>query len=179
MEKYAPNFEGKPKYHSLIQTYTQEGDKYLNSYGRGIMTYEEAKKQWNILNNKYLEKGDIEESCSFDEALELRDSLVEECGVTLEEDVILCRRENHRYMGRNGEETYTDGGFTSTSIFEYAKEYKYGYDVNYILVPAGTKILYLEGTTLTEKDFEVLFPPNTTFKHIMDLGLHKKMWKHQ
>lgn len=179
MEKYAPNFEGKTKYHSLVQTYTNRGDKYLNGYGRGIMSYEEAKKEWDNLNKHYLEDGTIKEGCSFDEALEFRDSLVEECGVPLEEDIILCRRENHRYMGRNGEETYTDGGFTSTSIYEYAKEYKYGYDVNYILVPAGTKVLYLEGTTLTKNDFEVLFPPNATFKHVMDLGLHKKMWKYQ
>lgn len=179
MEKYKPNFEGKPKYQSLIQTYTNMGDKYLNSYGRGIMTYEESRKEWNNLNNKYLEKSKVEEGCSFDEAWELKDSLVDECGVPLEKDTIFCRRENHRYMGRNGEETYTDGGFTSTTIYEYAKEYKYGYDVNYILVPAGTKILYLEGTTLTENDYEVLFPPNTTFNHLKDLGLHKKIWKYQ
>ena len=178
LKKYLPNFKGKPKYHSLLQIYTNTGDLYLNSYGRGFMSYKEAKKGWDKLNRQYLKDGRIGVACSFDEALKLKDTLVEECGVPLKENIILCRRENHRHMGLNGEKTYTDGGFTSTSIFEYAKEYKYGYDVNYILIPAGTKILYLEGITLTNDDFEVLFPPNTQFKHVMDLGLHRKIWKY-
>ena len=62
-------------------------------------------------------------------------------------------------------DTYYNSGFLSTSI---SKEiYIYGDYVNYIRIPKGTKILYIEGVTLEENEFEVLLPPDIEL-HLVD-----------
>ena len=75
-------------------------------------------------------------------------------------------------------ENYNNKGFTSTSIYEFAKEDEYGDEISYILIPKGTPILYLEGITSSPKDYEVLFPPNINLSHIEDLSSKKKVWKY-
>ncbi|AMD17418.1 hypothetical protein TL18_04925 [Methanobrevibacter sp. YE315] len=47
------------------------------------------------------------------------------------------------------------------------KLYGYGDYVNYIRIPKGTKILYIEGATLTQNEFEVLLPPDIEL-HLVD-----------
>lgn len=94
---------------------------------------------------------------------------------------MLCRREENRYFNEKeddyGNKTYSDSALMSTSIGEYTKREDYGEELNYIITPKGTPILYLEGITLTPKDFEVLWPTDTKLDFIEDLGKHKKVWK--
>ena len=52
-------------------------------------------------------------------------------------------------------------------------------ELNYILVPAGTKVLYVVGITATQGDFEVMLPPGSNLEYIKDIGAHAKVWKLQ
>lgn len=72
-----------------------------------------------------------------------------------------------------------DKGILSTSIGENVKSDVYGDELNYILVPAGTKVLYVEGITATQGDFEVMLPLGSNLEYIKDIGAHAKVWKLQ
>lgn len=158
----------------FLKLYTGPCDKYLNGYLRNRMSYEEAKKEWN--NELEFEEYNVD----FDEALKLKD-IVWKYAIPLEKDVMLCRREENRYFNEEeddyGNKTYSDSALMSTSIGEYTKREDYGEELNYIKITEGTPILYLEGITLTPKDFEVLWPADTKLDFIEDLGKHKKVWK--
>lgn len=78
-------------------------------------------------------------------------------------------------MGRDDPNKYHDDGFTSTSIYEYVE--KYGDEINYILIPAGTKIIYLEEITKVPRDFEILFAPGIDLTRVEDLSPRKKVWR--
>ena len=80
-------------------------------------------------------------------------------------------------MGRNGKTSYDDKGFTSMSIHEFTKPEEYGDELNYILIPKGTKILYVEGITSSPRDYETLFLPNIHLDWVEDLSSKKKVWK--
>ncbi len=64
------------------------------------------------------------------------------------------------------EDIYTSDSFLSTSISENVKPEEYGEYKNYIVIPEGTKILYIEGVTLTEGEFEVLMDKGTKLQMI-------------
>ena len=96
--------------------------------------------------------------------------------VTVDKDIVLCRRERERHLTPDENGNYDDSGFTSTSIYEFAKEDEYGDELSYILIPEGTSILYLEGITTSSEDYEVLFPPNIHLNYIEDLSIDKKVW---
>ena len=65
----------------------------------------------------------------------------------------------------------------STAIGKDIKSDVYGNEINYILVSEDTKILYVEGITATNHDYEVILPPNSNLKHLRDEGEHIKIWK--
>ena len=72
---------------------------------------------------------------------------------------------------------YSDKGILSTAIGENVKADIYGNELNYILVEEGKRILYVEGITATNGDFEVMLPPSSELKHQRNLDLHSKVWK--
>ena len=63
------------------------------------------------------------------------------------------------------------------SIHEFTKPEEYGDELNYILTPEGTKILYVEGVTSSPRDYETLFLPEIYLNHFEDLNSKKKVWK--
>lgn len=158
----------------FIRLYTKKGDSILNFYLRGLQSPDRNPKQeWK---NLVKERGvDI----SFERALELF-RMVFNKGIVLNEPLVLIRRENNRYMKVEGnKKVYSDKGILSTSIGENVKSDVYGDELNYILVPAGTKVLYVEGITATQGDFEVMLPPGSNLEYIKDIGAHAKVWKLQ
>lgn len=165
----------KPKHKSFLVAYTDEGDGPLNEFLRGDISLKKARERWEDVIDDLLERKEIIEKLSFDEALKIYDEIFEKYSKTLEEDLIVCRREKKRYMGSEGELDYDNEGFTSTSIYEYVE--KYGNEINYILIPKGTKIVYLEELTMVPKDYEILFPPGIHLDHVEDLNPHRKVWK--
>ena len=98
------------------------------------------------------------------------------CLKKIQSKLIVCRREVDRFIGRKGKTKHDDKGCTSTSIYEYAKEEIYGDEINYILIPEGTKVLYVEGLTREPRDYEVLFPPGIHLDLVENVGSKKKIW---
>ncbi len=154
----------------FLKLYTGPCDTYLNGYLRHRLSYDEAKYGWE---DKAEKEG---YGFSFEEALRIKDSIWN-YAIPLEKKIMICRREDNRYFEEDENGNYIDAALMSSSIGEYVKRKLYGEELNYIIVPEGTPILYLEGITLAEEDFEILWPPSTKLDFIEDLGKHKKVWK--
>lgn len=167
------DFESK----AFIVTYTDDGDRAINNYLRGLITQKEAEIIWNDTIITLKNKGIIDYELSFERALKIKESVFKNYAKTLEKDIIVCRREIDRFMGVNGATKYNDKGCTSTSIHEYAKEKIYGDELNYILIPKGTKVLYVEELTRKPEDYEILFPPGIHLDLVEDVGSKKKIWR--
>ena len=157
----------------FLMMYTDDADSAINNHLRGRWDYEDCEKLWNKTYKKLF--GDEEQELTFVKALEIYEDIFEKYSKTLEEDLIVCRREDERFMGRDDPNHYSDKGFTSTSIYEYVE--KYGDEINYILIPAGTKIIYLEEITKVPRDFEILFAPGIDLTRVEDLSPRKKVWR--
>ena len=154
--------------------YTDDADTAINNYLRGRWDKHECEQLWNRTYIKIF--GGNEIGLSFDRALQIYEGIFETYSKTLDRDIIVCRREIDRFMGANGKTEYDDLGFTSTSIHEFTKEDTYGKELNYILIPEGTEILYLENLTREPKDYEILFAPGIHLNHVEDLSSRKKVW---
>lgn len=153
--------------------YTDDADSAINNHLRKKWRYDKCEKLWDKTYKKLF--GDEEQELTFKKALEIYEDIFEKYSKTLEEDIIVCRREDERFMGRDDPNKYHDDGFTSTSIYEYVE--KYGDEINYILIPAGTKIIYLEEITKVPRDFEILFAPGIDLTRVEDLSPRKKVWR--
>lgn len=156
--------------------YTKYGDSIINYELRGLKDNPDVpkidpKEEWEKLA---IERGiDL----SFERALELAVSVFNK-GKILDEPIVLVRRERIRHMElQEGESTYSDSGMVSTAIGKTVKENIYGTEINYIIVPQGKKVLYVEGVTATPKDFEVILPPNSNLKYIRDEDEKSKVWR--
>ena len=112
----------------------------------------------------------------FDRALELAKEIFSK-GKPLKEPIVLVRRERRRHMEEDENGKYVDEGMVSTAIGKDIKRDVYGDELNYILIPDKTKILYVEGITTTPKDFEVILPPNSILTHVRDENDNIKVWK--
>ena len=185
LEKYGVDLEELNKDENkkeklFLQIFTKDAWS-LNTYLRGGKVNKDLyAEEWNNVNIKLIDEGILSEDdiLSFDDAVDISEYIFEKYSKTLDEDIILCRREKTRFMGDKGVTEYDDEGFTSTSIYEFAKADKYGDEINYILIPEGTPILYLEGISTSPEDYEVLFPPGLHLDHVEDVGSKKKVWKH-
>lgn len=162
---------------AFIKIYTDDGVDPINKFLRKEITEEEAKEKWDAISKQLVDDGKLHFDLPFERALEIKESIFEKYGKTLDEDIIVCRREKKRYMKPKEDGTYHYDAFTSTSIYEYANEHLYGKEINYILIPEGTKILYLEEITNVKGDYEILFPPGINLNHVKDLSKHKKVWE--
>ena len=157
----------------FLVMYTDDADSAINNHLRKRWEYDECEKLWDKTYKKLFD--DEEQELTFKKALEIYKDIFEKYSKTLEEDIIVCRREDERFMGRDDSNKYHDNGFTSTSIYEYVE--KYGDEINYILIPAGTKIIYLEEITKVPKDYEILFAPGIDLTRVEDLSPMKKVWR--
>lgn len=152
----------------LIKLYSGDGFKYLNKYFRKIKgatnpqdlvrIKEECERDWN------LELLDDENYISFDEAIEASRTVFNFAKV-LEKDLVVVRRQDKSMLIYADDGIYYNDAFMSTSIS--GEIYKYGDYVNLIRIPKGTKILYIEGVTLEENEYEVLLPPDIEL-HLVD-----------
>lgn len=177
LEKYGVNVDDlDAESKAFLILYTDDGDRAINNYLRGLISKEEAEELWNRTIQKLTVRGFLDYELSFNRALEIKESIFEKYSKTLEEDIIVCRREVNRFMGSEGALEYGDKGCTSTSIYEYAKEEIYGDEINYILIPKGTRILYVEELTMEPEDYEVLFPPGIHLDLVENVGSKKKIW---
>lgn len=152
----------------LIKLYSGPGFTFLNEYFRrtvGVIDpneLEQIKAECELgWNSEFV--GD-ENYLTFDEAINASKTIYN-YAKELEEDLVVVRRQKTSMFEYSDGDTYYNSGFLSTSI---SKEiYDYGDYVNYIRIPKGSKILYIEGVTLEENEFEVLLPPNIEL-HLVD-----------
>ena len=166
-----------PQEELFLKIFTEDSSP-LNNYLRfGPDNLEECADKWKEINLNLIDESSVSEELDFIIALSIAESIFNKYCKTLDEDIILCRREKERFMGRKGKTTYDDKGFTSMSIHEFTKPDKYGDELNYILIPKGTKILYVEGVTSSPEDFETLFLPGIHLDHVEDVSSKKKIWK--
>lgn len=166
-----------PQEELFLKIFTKNSSP-LNDYLRyGPDNLDECTSKWNEINLRLKDENLVSEELDFNIALTIAESIFNKYAKTLNEDVILCRREKERFMGRNGRTTYDDKGFISMSIHEFTKPEEYGDELNYILIPKGTKILYVEGITSNPEDYEALFLPGIHLDHVEDVSSKKKIWK--
>ena len=182
LEKFGINLNELTKEEKLfLQIFTYDSsplNKFYRLKNKTLNDYLLADAEWKTINNVRINKGMISERLSLSDALVIIDDIFDKYSVPVDKDIIICRREKSRHMKPDENENYNNKGFTSTSIYEFAKEDEYGDEISYILIPKGTPILYLEGITSSPKDYEVLFPPNINLSHIEDLSSKKKVWKY-
>lgn len=178
LEKYGVDIDKlSPQEELFLKIFTKDSSP-LNNYLRfGQDNLDECKDRWKEINLRLIDENLVSEELDFIIALSIAESIFNKYCKTLDEDIILCRREKERFMGRKGKTTYDDKGFTSMSIHEFTKPDKYGDELNYILIPKGTKILYVEGVTSSPEDFETLFLPGIHLDHVEDVSSKKKIWK--
>ena len=151
-------------------------NKFYRLENKTLNDYLLAAVEWNTINKVLIDEGIVSEELSLNDALVMVDDIFDKYSVPVDKDIIICRRERERYMKSDKNGKYNDMGFTSASIYEFAKEDEYGDEISYILIPKGTPILYLEGITSSPEDYEVLLPPNINLSHIEDLTSNKKVW---
>lgn len=150
---------------------------FLRLENKNLNDYLLASRKWENINDILIDEGVLTEELSFNDALIIAGYIFDKYSVTVDKDIIVCRRENERHIGMDDEVIYDDEGFTSTSIYEFAKEDEYGNELSYILIPEGTSILYLEGVTSSKGDYEVLFPPGIHLDCVEILSNKKQVWE--
>ncbi|WP_407412655.1 ADP-ribosyltransferase [Methanobrevibacter sp.] len=72
---------------------------------------------------------------------------------------------------------YHSDSCLSTSISKNVKPDEYGKYVHYIVIPKGTKILYIEGITTTKGEYELLLDKNIDLKIIRNKSEFESHWK--
>ncbi len=184
LEKYGVNLEELNKEENkkdklFLQIFTKDSsplNKFLRLENKTLNDFYLAEIEWKQINQNLIRDGVITDELSFSDALVISGYIFDKYSVTVDKDIVLCRRERERHLTPDENGNYDDSGFTSTSIYEFAKEDEYGDELSYILIPEGTSILYLEGITTSSEDYEVLFPPNIHLNYIEDLSIDKKVW---
>ena len=161
----------------LIKLYSGPGFTFLNDYFReikGVTDIHELKKIKDRCEQKWnLELIGDDNYINFDDAINASKTIYGYAKV-LEDDLVVVRRQKDSMLDYSEEDMYPNDGFLSTSISK--KMYDYGDYVNYIRIPKGTKILYIEGVTLAEKEFEVLLPPGIELHLVEEVSEKLLKW---
>lgn len=162
----------------LIKLYSDDGFKYINEYLRESKKITDSSElerlkskcaqDWNIA----LE--DNENYITFDEALNASRNLYDNYAKELEEDLVVVRRQDKSMLVYADGNIYHNDTFLSTSIS--GEIYEYGDYVNYIRIPKGTKILYIEGVTIKEKEYELLLPPDIDLHLVEEVSEKLLKW---
>ncbi|WP_409200263.1 ADP-ribosyltransferase [Methanobrevibacter sp. DSM 116169] len=154
------------KEHDFIKIYTGEGYFPLNEYIRKNINKKICEYEWNKASKLLF--GEV--AVSFDEALKLRKNIFKKA-ITLEKDLIVIRKEKTSALIKYSQKgIYVSDTLLSVSISKNLDENKYGKNVNYILLPKGTKILYIEKISSTKEEFEILLECGTKLRKIRKTG---------
>lgn len=115
------------------------------------ISYMESLHKWNEFIKVYPQY-----KMSLSDALKVSETVFEK-GKVLDEDLVLIRRQSSPLSKYSNNGIYHSDGFLSTSISQNVKPEEYGDYVHKIVIPKGTRILYIEKITSTKKEYEVLF----------------------
>jgi hypothetical protein len=95
-------------------------------------------------------------------------------GKILEEDIVVVRRQNTPLIEFADEGIYNNVAFLSTSIS--CEITKYGVEVSFIRIPKGERIVYIEGVTSAEGEFELILPPGIKLHLIEQVSKKLHTW---
>lgn len=166
--------------YKFIKAYSDEGYYSLNNYFREIKGELNPVKRWRI-KRKYskLWEQDLANSkyyISFNKAIKSSKSVFKK-GKILEESLVVVRRQKSPMTKFVEGDNYHSDSFLSTSISENVKPEEYGDYINYIAIPKGIKILYIEGITETPQEFEILFDKNVDLRLIREKSEFIAHWE--
>ena len=167
--------------YNFIKLFSGDGYDILNKYLRTIASVNGLNRK-NIIKRIYSIKWfktwfyHRKYYMSFDDTLKISESVFKK-GKILEEDLVVVRRQKIPMTKYAKDNIYHSDSFLPTTISENVKPYLYGNYINYIVVPKGTKILYIENVTLTNDEYEVLFNINTELKLIEEKSEFITFWE--
>lgn len=162
----------------FIKLFSQDGYSIVNEFFRILPNvndsefesfYKEYEKKWSIL--EYLD-----EYMSFDDFLEVGKSIFDK-GQVLDEDLLVFRRQSEPLSTFSNNDVYHSDSFLSTTISKNVNPEEYGEYLEYILIPKGTKILYIEAVTGTKFEYEILFDKGLNLKKIGQKNDKITCWK--
>ena len=151
----------------FIKLYSDEGFKALNRYLREVsgvwnpFKRRKLKKQYSKMWDDFLIGN--KDYITFTEALKVGTNVFKR-GKILEEDIVVVRKQHFSLLNYAKNGIYINNSYLSTSISENIEGY--GQHINYIRIPKGLKILYIEWVTATPGEFEVLLPPGTIIEKV-------------
>lgn len=138
----------------FVKLYSDDGFEILNNYLRGNLSKNECIIKWDeyfIKSKHYI---------SFDEALDVGKRIFDK-GRVLKEDLVVVRRQSSSLLNYANDGVYISDSYLSTSISKCVNPKKYGDYINLIVIPKGTKILYIEGISTAKGEYEILFRIDT------------------
>lgn len=155
--------------YAFLKLYSGDGYSILNGYYRKRGSVFNLPKRF-ISKRKYSKIWDetLKDSqyyMSFNEARNISNSIFDK-GTILKEDLVVVRRQKTPLKDHANGDIYHSDSFLATTISENVKPDEYGKYINYIVIPKGTKILYIEEITTTIDEFEVLLDKNCDLKLI-------------
>lgn len=166
--------------YKFIKLYSGKGFSILNSYLRKIANIDDSelkkiKREYSIKWSKLIFYHP-QYYMGFDKSLKILNDIFEK-GKTLEEDLVVVRRQKEHMSNYAEDGIYHSDACLSTSLSENVKPEEYGDYVNYIVISKGTKILYIEGVTSTRGEYEVLLDKNMDLQHIKEESEYLTHWK--
>lgn len=161
----------------FVKLYSDEGFSALNNYMR------EVKGVWNPFKRRRIKKywsKEWDKTMKLNEnympmpkAMNVGKKLYKKAKI-LEEDLVVVRRQDSPLTEHANNGVYRNDAFLSTSLSKNLVEY--GEYVNYIRIPKGEKILYIECVTATGMEYEVLLHPGAKFRMIDEINPKFVKW---
>lgn len=161
----------------FIKLFSDDGFSPLNTYMR------EVKGVWNPFERRRLKKywskewdkamKSNENYMPMTKAIKVGKKLYKKAKV-LDHDLVVVRRQKGPMTEYATNGIYINDGFLSTSISGDIT--KYGDYKNYIRIPKGEKILYIECVTSAEFEYEVLLPPGVRLSMIEEVNTKLIKW---
>ena len=162
---------------NFLKLYSGDGYSSLNEYYRNIAGVFNPLKRFKIKRkcSKAWDESvkDSKYYMSFNQALNISNSIFSK-GIRLEEDLVVVRRQETSMTNYADGDIYHSDSFLATSIS--GNLYEYGDHINFIVIPKGTKILYLEEITESVDEFELLLDKNIDLRLIKEESDLIKYW---
>ena len=161
----------------FIKLYSDDGFSSLNTYMRKVKGVLNPIKRWKLKrywsNQWDMAMKSNENYMPMDKAIKVGKNLFKK-GKILENDLVVVRRQKGPLLNHAKNGVYRNDAFLSTSISENILEY--GPYKNFIRIPKGEKIIYIECLTSAEREFEVILAPGVTFKSVESINSKFHKW---
>lgn len=160
----------------FIKLYSGEGFSYLNDYLREVKgvrnplrrrkSYRKYSKLWDEFFKDQLCYMPMKKTIRVGKQLFKKSKI-------LENDLVIVRRQKDSLTNYMENGIYNNDAFLSTSISKEITEY--GEYVNYIRIPKGEKILYIESVTSISGEYEIILQPGTKLKYLRQRS--NRLWE--